>query len=137
MKTWLVDTGPLVALLVGDDTQHPWAVETSKHAPATVLTCEAVLSEVAFLLRREGHAPDALFALMEAGFVRSAFDLQHEQRPVRDLLRRYRAQPMSLADACLVRLAELHPGACVWTMDRDFQHYRQHLRQTLSLVSPW
>ncbi|MEO6873276.1 MAG: PIN domain-containing protein [Opitutaceae bacterium] len=137
MKTWLVDTGPLVALLVGDDTQHAWAVEASKQAPATVLTCEAVLSEVLFLLKRESYDPNDLFALMDAGFVRCAFDLQSEQRPVRDLMRRYRAQPMALADACLVRLAELHPDACVWTLDRDFQHYRKNRRQTVSLVAPW
>ena len=124
-------------VLVSDDTRHPWAVETSKHAPATVLTCEAVLSEVLFLLKREGHNPDNLFALMEAGFLRSAFDLQREQRPVRDLMRRYRARPMALADACLVRLAEIHPEACVWTLDRDFQHYRKNRRQSLSLVAPW
>ena len=137
MKTWLVDTGPLVALLVGDDTQHTWAVEQTKESPPTVLTCDAVLSEVLFLLKREDHDTDTLFALMEAGFVRSAFDLQREYRTVRELMRRYQAQPMSLADACLVRMAELHHDTAVWTLDRDFRVYRKNRRQTLSLVTPW
>jgi predicted nucleic acid-binding protein len=137
VKTWLVDTGPLVALLVGDDSQHTWAVDQSRESPPIVLICDAVLSEVLFLLKRENHDTDSLFALMEAGFVRSAFDLQHEYRPVRDLMRRYRGQPMSLADACLVRMAETHHDTVVWTLDRDFRIYRKNRRQTLSLVTPW
>lgn len=59
-ETWLIDTGPLVALLVGDDHQHEWALEQSRHAPATVLTRDAVISETLFLLKREGHSIDDL-----------------------------------------------------------------------------
>lgn len=137
MKTWLIDTGPLVALLVGDDTQHAWSVEQSKHAPATVLTCEAVVSEALFLLKRGGHDADDLFTLVDTGFLRTDFDFRDEYRQIRDLMRRYRERPMSFADACLVRMAELRADAPVWTLDRDFQFYRKHRRQTLSLVTPW
>jgi predicted nucleic acid-binding protein len=138
VKTWLVDTGPLVALLVGDDTEHAWAVEQSKYAPPTVLTCDAVLSETLFLLKRDGHDTDDLFALVETGFLRSDFDFHSEYRRVRDLMRRYRERPMAFADACLVRMTELgREDACIWTLDRDFQFYRKHRRQTLSLVTPW
>lgn len=137
MKTWLIDTGPLVALLVGDDHQHAWAVEQSKAAPATVITCDAVVSETLFLLKGEGHSGDSLFALVERGFLRSEFDLHAEYRNLRTLMRRYRDRPMSFADACLVRMAEVRPEACIWTLDRDFHVYRKHGRQTLSLVTPW
>ena len=137
MRVWLIDTGPLAALLVGDDTQHAWAVEQSKHAPATVLTCEAVISEALFLLKRDGHGTDDLFGLVETGFLRVSFDFHGEYRQVRELMRRYRDRPMSFADASLVRMAELQPDASVWTLDRDFQFYRKHRRQTLSLVTPW
>jgi hypothetical protein len=44
---------------------------------------------------------------------------------------------MSYADACLVRMAELHRGAIVWTLDRDFHIYRKHKRQNLPLRTPW
>lgn len=137
MRSWLIDTGPLVALLVEDDTQHAWAVEQSRHAPTSVLTCDAVISEALFLLKRDGHDADSLFALVDAGFLRSDFDFHGEYRQVRDLMRRYRERPMSFADACLVRMAELNVDACVWTLDRDFHVYRKHRRQTLSLVTPW
>jgi predicted nucleic acid-binding protein len=136
VKTWLIDTGPLVALLARDDSQHTWAVETSKQSPATVLTCEAVISEALFLLKRGGHRTDGLFALVETGFLRSDFDFHGEYRHVRDLMRRYRDRPMAFADACLVRMAELRPEASIWTLDSDFRVYRKNRRQTLSLVVP-
>jgi len=43
-----------------------------------------------------------------------------ELRAVGQLLRRYQSVPMSLADACLVRMAEMHPDAFVLTLDSDF-----------------
>ncbi|MGH6610677.1 MAG: type II toxin-antitoxin system VapC family toxin, partial [Burkholderiaceae bacterium] len=122
---------------VGDDRRHDWAVEQSKHAPATVLTCDAVISEALFLLKREGHNVDDLFALVNAGFLRSEFDFHAEYRHVRDLMRRYRSRPMAFADACLVRMAEMRPEAVIWTLDRDFAFYRKNGRQTLSLVATW
>ncbi len=136
MKIWLVDTGPLIALLARGDAHHEWAIEQSKAAPATVLTCEAVISEALFLLKRAGHDVDDLFTLVEVGFLRSDFNFQAEARVVRNLMKRYREQPMGFADACLVRMAELNPDACVWTLDGDFRVYRKNRRQTLSLVIP-
>jgi hypothetical protein len=121
---------------VASDAQHVWAVETSKRAPATVLTCDAVVSEALFLLKRGGHDTTTLFSLVDVGFLRSDFDFHAEYRPVRDLMQRYREQPMAFADACLVRMAELRPEACIWTLDADFRVYRRHRRQTLPLVTP-
>jgi hypothetical protein len=43
---------------------------------------------------------------------------------------------MSFADACLVRMSEIHPSSVVWTLDRDFSVYRQHGRQTIPLITP-
>jgi uncharacterized protein len=55
---------------------------------------------------------------------------------VAQLLRRYRSVPMSLADACLVRMAEIHGDAPVLTLDRDFRFYRKHRRQVIPLICP-
>jgi predicted nucleic acid-binding protein len=52
------------------------------------------------------------------------------------LLAKYRETPMSLADACLVRMAELHAGARVFTIDSDFKIYRCHGRQAIPLIFP-
>ena len=137
MKDWIADTGPLVALLVSDDQFHAWAVEQVKKAPRALYTCEAVISEACFLLYRDGYDAEDLFALVESGFLSCDFDFRREYRAIRDLMRRYHEQPMSYADACLVRMAELRPAACIWTLDRHFQVYRQGGRQSLSLVAPW
>jgi predicted nucleic acid-binding protein len=125
-----------VALLARDDAWHNWAVEVSKQAPASILSCDAVISEALFLIKRGGHRTDVLFELVDAGFLRSEFDFHAQYRHVRDLMRRYRDRPMAFADACQVRMAELHPTACIWTLDRDFRFYRKNRRQTLSLVVP-
>ncbi|MSU24757.1 MAG: hypothetical protein EXS32_13160 [Opitutus sp.] len=70
---WLIDTGPLVALIVGTDARHEWARAQLKVAPAVVVTCDAVISETLLLLKREGHSCDDLFDLADTGFLRSDF----------------------------------------------------------------
>ena len=50
------------------------------------------------------------------------------------LLRKYRDTPMSLADACIVRMAEIHDGHAVLTLDSDFSIYRKHGRIPISLI---
>jgi predicted nucleic acid-binding protein len=121
---------------VATDSHHAWAVDQLRHSPATVLTCDAVISEALFLLKREGHDCNDLFALATAGFLHSDFRFATDHAAIRKLMRRYANLPMSFADACLVRMAELRSGAIVWTLDRDFRVYRQHGRQTIPLVTP-
>jgi predicted nucleic acid-binding protein len=106
-------------------------------APPAVLTCDAAISEACFLLKRDGQEPEQILALIESGFLRSEFDLRAEHRAVRALMQRYASTPMSFADACLVRMAEIHSHCVVWTLDRDFHVYRQNGRQTIPLVSPF
>ena len=137
MTTWIMDAGPIVALLSPSERQNGWAAEQARSAPPTVLTCDAVISEVCFLLKRDGQEAERVFALIESGFLRSEFDLHAEYRAVRTLMRRYGDTPMSFADACLVRMAEIHSSCVVWTLDRDFHIYRQHGRQTIPLITPY
>jgi len=104
--------------------------------PPPLLTCEPVLTEAAFLLKREGREADALFALLERGVIRIALNVQERQADLRALMHRYRNRPMSLADACLVRLAELHTGGEVFTLDLDFRIYRRHGNKVIPLLMP-
>ena len=46
MKCVIADTGPLIANLDRDDQDHAWAVREGRRLPPTMLSCEAVLSEV-------------------------------------------------------------------------------------------
>ena len=51
-------------------------------------------------------------------------------------MRRYEDTPMSLADACLVRLSEPHSDCQVFTLNADFRRYRGHGRQVIPLLAP-
>jgi predicted nucleic acid-binding protein len=101
-----------------------------------LLTCEPVLTEAAFLLKREGREADPLFALLERGVIRIALNIQEEQADLRALMRRYRNRPMSLADACLVRLSELQTDGEVFTLDSDFRIYRRHGNKVIPVLMP-
>ena len=125
----MVDTGPLVALLNRADRHHDWAKEQLADVRPPVFTCEAVLSEAGFLVRRLPGGPAAVLELVERGLVEVGFDLG----AVRALVRKYRDVPISLADACLVRMPEQFPRCEVLTLDQDFRIYRKHRRRPLAV----
>lgn len=132
----LLDTGPLVTFLAAGLAHHHWVCEEWKRLRPPLLTCEPVLTEAAFLLKREGCDTDSLFALLDRGVLAVALRVDVELADLRALMQRYRNRPMSLADACLVRLAELHPGATVFTLDADFRIYRRHGNKVLRVLMP-
>jgi hypothetical protein len=51
-------------------------------------------------------------------------------------MRKYRDLPATLADACLVRMSEVHVDSVVFTLDRYFRVYRRNGRQAIPLISP-
>jgi predicted nucleic acid-binding protein len=61
--------------------------------------------------------------------------LEREMAAIRVLMQRYANVPMSLADACLVRLAEM-TDLPICTLDRDFAIYRANQRRPLTLITP-
>lgn len=132
----LVDTGPLVSFLASGLQHHVWATEERKRLRPPLLTCEPVLTEAAFLLKREGRDTDPLFALLDRGVIRIGLSIQEQRADLRALMRRYRNRPMSLADACLVRLSEIHAAAEVLTLDSDFRIYRRHGNRVIPLRMP-
>jgi predicted nucleic acid-binding protein len=132
----LLDTGPLVSFLADGLTHHAWAVEQWKQLRPPLLTCEPVLTEATFLLKREGRDADVVFELLERGIIRIGLAVKDEQADIRALMRRYRNRPMSLADACLVRLSEIHGAAEVLTLDGDFRIYRRHGNKVIPVRMP-
>lgn len=67
---------------------HEWVVEQWKRLKPPMLTCEAVLTEAAFLLKREGVDTDPLFALLERGVIRVALEIEDQAADLRTLMRR-------------------------------------------------
>lgn len=135
-RVGLLDTGPLVSFLSAGLEYHAWSVEQWKELRPPLLTCEPVLTKAAFLLKREGRDADPLFTLLERGVIRIAMAVERELPDLRALMRRYRSRPMSLADACLVRLSELHRTAEVVTLDADFRIYRRHGNKVIPVRMP-
>lgn len=100
------------------------------------MTCEPVVAEAWHLLRRVANGQHALLGLLATGTLAIEFSLAEELGAVRRLVMRYRERPISLADACLVRMSELWDDATVLTLDSDFHVYRRHGRQSIPVMSP-
>jgi predicted nucleic acid-binding protein len=133
-KNCIVDSGSLVALFDPREEHHTWARDTLSAQTLPWLICEPVLSEAFFLL----HAPHALALdqLLRRGYLRVAFTLADQLSAVLDLRAKYANVPMSLADACLVRMTEMLPDPLIITTDTDFQIYRRHSRQVIPCLMP-
>jgi predicted nucleic acid-binding protein len=132
----IVDTGPLVAFFDRAEQHHRWTTERIEELEAPLLVCEPVLAEAMYLLARYGRAQDALLELLKNRALRIAFRIEEHVAALRQLMRKYRDTPMSLADACIVRMAEIHAQHAVLTLDSDFSVYRKHGRVPLTLVHP-
>ena len=95
---------------------------------------KAVLSEAFHLLGTRGTS--GLSALLQRRAVLASFDFNDDMDSVLKLLQKYADVPMSLADACLVRMTETLSDLLVLTTDSDFRVYRRHSRQVIPCVMP-
>jgi len=137
VKTTLIDTGSIVAFLNKSDHHHSWAVETLSRLSPPLLTCEAVLSEATYLLRETAHGAVHVVEMSERQFLRPSFRLEDEAAAVKTLLARYQDVPMDLADACLVRLSEIHADCVLVTAGSDFRDvYRRYGRRATPTMMP-
>src|SRR5690242_17846365 len=103
----LLDTGPLVAYLYRRERYHDWAVAQFTNLDLPFVSCEPVLTEACFLAARIGQSPTRVLDTLRHGAVQIGLEIQEELPAIRVLMERYANVPMSLADACLVRLAEM------------------------------
>ena len=133
----LCDTGPLVAFFNRHDQYHSWAAGQFDRIFQPLVTCEAVVSEAVFLLQDDGLSADPLFEAIERGKLLVQFSAEEHWPDLRRLVRKFDDLPMSLADACLVRMAELAGHCQVFTTDRHFRIYRRHGRHLIPLLAPF
>jgi uncharacterized protein len=133
----LLDTGALIGYLNRKDQHHDWAVESWAALSDPLWTCEAVLSEAVFSLQSEGMGLDSVIHYLESGIIQLDFVLEENRADVFNLLRKYADQPMSLADACLVRMAELNDNCQIFTTDKDFLVFRRKGRSVIPLLAPF
>jgi len=136
MTVAIVDTGPLVAFFDRREQHHDWVADRLEELDAPLLVCEPVLAETMYLLARYPNAQEAVLDLIHNGALSVAFRIDEHIGALRNLLRKYRDVPMSLADGCIVRMAELYERHAVLTLDSDFLVYRKHGRASLTLIHP-
>ncbi|MDM8564018.1 PIN domain-containing protein [Candidatus Halobeggiatoa sp. HSG11] len=133
----ILDTGPLIALLSECDDYHNWSIQQLAYLKEPLITCEAVLTEASFLLKkRTTQEPAILLEMIHNGSIKIHFHLNDEAKNIEQLMTKYTNVPMSFADACLVRMAELYPSSVILTLDSDFQIYRKHGNQIIPVIMP-
>ncbi|MGH9239595.1 MAG: type II toxin-antitoxin system VapC family toxin [Vicinamibacterales bacterium] len=131
----LLDTGPLVALLSERDAAHDRATRMFAACLPPLRCCEAVVAEACFLMRKvHADGPAEVLALATKGLYDIALPLREHWTSVEALLRKYANRPISLADACLIRCAEVHEEARILTFDEDFGVYRWARRKRFHLL---
>lgn len=137
MNTFIVDTGPLVALWDPSDQHHEWAVESLKDLTGPLHTCESVLNETFFLLARvpKGRR-NFISSLRKPNFIKVLWIFENDKHSVLDLLEKYQDTPASLADTYLVSIAETLKNPIIWTTDRHFKIYRLRNGKKISLMIP-
>ncbi len=137
MARVIVDAGPLLALFDRKAADHAWVAGQFAGMRTALLTCEAVLTETVFLMHRDGMNPEWLFDAIQRGTLRCQFNLASEMAAISGLFRRYSDRAISIADASLIRMSELHPDGVIFTLDRDFLIYRRNGRQKIPLIAPF
>lgn len=132
----LVDTGPLVASINRRDRFHEWAKAQLGHMEPPLFTCEAVLAEACFLLRHPPGGSRAVLEFVARRVLEIPFRVEEHARSLASVLEKYADVPMSIADACLVRMSELREDSVVWTLDTHFRLYRRHGRNVIATLMP-
>ncbi len=132
----LLDTGPLVAFLNCRDKYHDWTIQQWTDIEPPLLTCESVLAEACYLLRSYPGASAIVMDILRRGVIRIPFHIADNAEPVSRLMKKYAQIPISLADACLVRMTDVIAGSSVLTLDSDFRLYRKANRTIIPSIMP-
>ena len=131
----IIDTGPLIAFFQHRDPQHHWVLEQIARCTRPMMTCESVLSECLYLLKRQHLDTGPLIALLSRGAVTVPRSPDFAKR-IPELLNKYSDLPTSLADCALLELSEHYPRIPVLTFDTDFTVYRRADRTIVPLLMP-
>ncbi|MGI8607878.1 MAG: type II toxin-antitoxin system VapC family toxin [Candidatus Dormibacteria bacterium] len=131
----LVDTGPLVALIDADEDDHELCRTTLAGLTSPLLTTWPVVTEALFLLHSAAgwRGQRLLWDLIQGRDV-EIVEISPLVDRVVELMRKYSDQPMSLADATLVAVAEARGVKTIFSLDSDFAVYRYRGREPFRVV---
>jgi predicted nucleic acid-binding protein len=121
----LLDTGPIVALLSENDANHDRARAIFAECVPPFRSCEAVVAEACFLMQKvHPSGPAEVAALGGRGVFDIAMSAAEHWSNLEVTLKKYSDRPISFADACLIRCADIHQEARILTFDSDFSIYK-------------
>lgn len=125
-----------MALLNRTAQQHDECRLAVAEVARPLVTCEAVIAESCHLLRHFPGAPEKVIANVEQGIFEIPVRLSESAGAVQRLMRKYRDLPASLADACLVHLADQVETGEILTLDHHFLAYRWRGNRPFELLIP-
>jgi len=136
METVILDASPLIAYFDEGETHHSWCVRQFEALKPPLISCEAAIAEAIYVVESRGGESGRIFDFLRHGIIQLPFHLADEIEAIIALRRRYSDVPMSLADACLLRMSETQTDARVFTLDANFKIYRRHGRKVVPLIFP-
>lgn len=136
MRSWLLDTGPLVAYLDAGDSSHAAVSACLESFSGRLFTSSAVITEAMHFVSPIPGGPALLVEFLTAGGVAVLdFSEPSELQDAVSLMERYSDTPMDFADATLVLLAERLGVLEIVTLDRrGFSAYRTRRGEAFTLV---
>ena len=131
----LIDAGPLVALVDGDDQHHAASIQTLKTIREPLATVWPAISEAMYLLSDLPRAQEVIWDVLSSERIRLISIGLHDVPRMRELMAKYSSLPMDFADAALVRVAERDGIRKIFTVDKtDFKIYRLHGRRPFTVI---
>ncbi|MBI4124665.1 MAG: PIN domain-containing protein [Deltaproteobacteria bacterium] len=120
---------------IRNDIHHEKTKALLKNLAPPLRTCEAVLSEACFLIQKaDPKGPQEILKLGQKGFYELDFEIKEHLHPIQNIFKKYEDQNISFADACLIRMAEIHQEPRILTFDSDFKIYRWDRTQRFTIL---
>jgi predicted nucleic acid-binding protein len=132
----IVDASFLVSVYDKQEPHHCQCMAVLDQVNQPLVTCEPVITEAIYLLRRLPGAPQAILASIQEGQLEIPFQLADGVDKVLAYYKKYRDTPCDFADACLIHMADELDTGDILTLDSDFKHYRWRRNRRFNLLIP-
>jgi predicted nucleic acid-binding protein len=132
----LVDASFLVSVYDKREPYHRQCMAALDQVNRALVTCEPVVTEAIYLLRRLPGAPRAILASIQEGQLEIPFELARGADKVLACYTKYRDTPCDFAEACLIAMADHLGTGDILTLDSDFKHYRWRRNKHFRMLIP-
>ncbi len=132
----LVDASFLVSVYDKQEPYHRQCMAVLEKVNQPLVTCEPVVTEAIYLLRRLPGAPQAILASIQESRLEIPFQLARAADSVSASCTKYDDTPCDFADACLIAMADQLGTGDILTLDSDFKHYRWRRNKRFRMLIP-